>query len=314
VSPGREDAGFPGAGRARNAGTPLDLSWVRATRVDADRVERRAADLELAGARSGADADDLLVRAVGLMDLTSLAGDDTPETIRRLCAVARAPLGPERAPSRVAAVCVHHAYIETALEGLRGSGIPVAAVSAGFPAGLSPFPLRMAEIRASVEAGAAEIDAVIMRAHVLTGDWRALHEEVRAMRDACAGARLKVILATGELGTLENVARASRVAMSAGADFIKTSTGKEAVNATLPVGLVMAEAIRDYHERTGYAVGLKPAGGVRTAEHALRWLRLVEDELGSGWQTAELFRLGVSGLLGSVAAALERHGIPPERG
>jgi deoxyribose-phosphate aldolase len=254
-----------------------------------------------------------LLRAVTLMDLTTLSGDDTPGRVRRLCAKARQPvkpellkaLGAERLPIRVAAVCVYHQMVATAVEALRGSGIPVAAVSTGFPAGLSPLPQRIEEIRASVAAGADEIDIVVTRAHVLTGNWPALYDEVRAFREACGDAHIKTILATGELGTLRNVARASLVCMMAGADFIKTSTGKEPVNATLPVGLVMARAIRTYRERTGYRVGFKPAGGIRTAREALDWLVLMKEELGNPWLRPELFRFGASSLLTDIERQLE---------
>jgi deoxyribose-phosphate aldolase len=218
-----------------------------------------------------------------------------------------AALGAEHLDTRVAAVCVYHALVETAVDALRGSGIPVAAVSTGFPAGLSPFPQRLAEIRASTAAGAQEIDIVITRAHALTGDWQALYDEVRAFRDAAGDAHLKTILATGELGTLRNVARASLVCMMAGADFIKTSTGKEVVNATLPVSLVMTRMIRAYREATGQRVGLKPAGGIRTAKQALEWMLLVKEELGTEWLTRPLFRFGASSLLTDIERQLEHH-------
>jgi deoxyribose-phosphate aldolase len=247
------------------------------------------------------------------MDLTTLSSDDTPGRVRRLCAKARRPvradlleaMGAEQLPIRVGAVCVYHAFVKTAVDALEGSGIPVAAVSTGFPAGLSPFEQRIGEIRASIAAGAEEIDIVITRAHVLTENWRALYDEVRAMREACGDVHIKTILGTGELGTLRNVARASLVCMMAGADFIKTSTGKESVNATLPVGLVMARAIRDYRERTGQLVGLKPAGGIRTAKDALDWLALVKDELGDRWLRPDLFRFGASALLTDIERQLE---------
>ena len=237
----------------RNPGMPLDLEWLEEVRVNRSAVERRAATLRARRTVKKEWQAAWLLRAVTLMDLTTLSSDDTPGRVRRLCAKARRPvradlleaLGAEQLPIRVAAVCVYHAFVQTAVEALEGSGIPVAAVSTGFPAGLSPFEQRIGEIRASVAAGAEEIDIVITRAHVLTGNWRALYEEVRAMREACGDAHIKTILGTGELGTLRNVAWASRVCMMAGADFIKTSTGKESVNATLPVGLVMARAIRD---------------------------------------------------------------------
>jgi deoxyribose-phosphate aldolase len=297
----------------RNPGIPLELDWVRDVRINRSAVERRAATL---GSRRTVKKEwqaAWLLRAVTLMDLTTLSGDDTPGRVRRLCAKARQPIQPELLDQlgasslriRTAAVCVYHAMVPTAVEALAGSGIPVAAVSTGFPAGLSPFAQRLAEIGASVEAGAEEIDIVITRAHVLTGDWQALYDEVRAFRDACGDAHIKTILATGELGTLRNVARASLVCMMAGADFIKTSTGKEPVNAVLPVGLVMVRAIRDYLERTGHLVGFKPAGGIRTAKDSLVWLSLMKEELGPRWLRPELFRFGASALLTDIERQLE---------
>jgi deoxyribose-phosphate aldolase len=207
----------------------------------------------------------------------------------------------------VAAVCVYHSMVETAVEALEGSAIPVAAVSTGFPAGMSPLPERIAEIRASVSAGAAEIDIVLTRSHILTQNWQALYDEVRAFREACGDAHLKTILATGELGTLRNVARASLVSMMAGADFIKTSTGKETVNATLPVGVTMVRSIREYRERTGFLVGFKPAGGIRTARESLDWLSLMKEELGDRWLRPDLFRFGASSLLGDIERQLEHY-------
>ena len=297
----------------RNPGMPLELDWVEEVRVNRSAVERRAATLGTRRTVKKAWQAAWLLRAVTLMDLTTLSGDDTPGRVRRLCAKARRPVRPdllhalnaEQLPIRVAAVCVYHRFVETALDALEGSGIPVAAVSTGFPAGLSPFEQRIAEIRASVAAGAEEIDVVITRAHVLTENWRALYDEVRAMREACGDAHIKTILATGELGTLRNVARASLVCMMGGADFIKTSTGKESVNATLPVGLVMARAIRDYQERTSYLIGLKAAGGIRTARDALDWLALIKDELGDRWLRPDLFRFGASSLLADIERQLE---------
>ena len=299
----------------RNPGMPLDLGWVRDVRVNTSAVERRAATI---GTRRTVKKEwqaAWLLRAITCMDLTTLSGDDTPGTVRRLCAKARQPvrqdllqeLGVEHLPIRVAAVCVYHAFVEVAVEALQGSGIPVAAVSTGFPAGLSPFPQRLAEIHASVEAGAREIDIVVTRAHVLTGNWEALYDEVRAFREVCGEAHLKAILATGEVGTLRNVGRASLVAMMAGADFIKTSTGKEPVNATLPVSLVMTRAIREYQERTGYRVGFKPAGGIRTAKQSLEWLLLMKEELGTDWLRPDLFRFGASSLLTDIERQLEHH-------
>jgi deoxyribose-phosphate aldolase len=247
------------------------------------------------------------------MDLTTLQGDDTPGNVIRLCAKARRPLrddletalGVSHLGIKVGAVCVYHALVPVAVKALAGSGIPVAAVSTGFPAGLNPFPQRLEEVQASVAAGAQEIDVVITRAHVLTGQWEALYDEVKAFRRACGDAHLKVILATGELATLTNVARASMVAMMAGADFIKTSTGKEPVNATLPVGIVMTRMIREYETLTGYAVGFKPAGGIRSAKTVLDWLILMKEELGDRWLRNTLFRVGASALLTDIERQLE---------
>ena len=297
----------------RNPGMPLEADWVEEVRVNRSAVERRTATQRTRRTVKKEWQAAWLLRAVTLMDLTTLSGDDTAGRVRRLCAKARRPvredlleaLGATRLPIRVGAVCVYHTYVETAVEALEGSGIPVAAVSTGFPAGLSPFAQRIGEIRASVAAGAEEIDVVITRAHALTEHWRALYDEVRAMREACGDAHIKTILATGELGTLRTVARASLVCMMAGADFIKTSTGKEGVNATLPVGLVMARAIREYRERTGHLVGLKPAGGIRAAKEALDWLALIKDELGDRWLRPDLFRFGASALLTDIERQLE---------
>jgi deoxyribose-phosphate aldolase len=297
----------------RNPGMSLELNWVEELRINRSAVERRAATLRTRRTVKKEWQAAWLLRAVTLMDLTSLSGDDTPGRIRRLSAKARRPIRSDlleamnagQLPIRVAAVCVYHSFIKTALDALDGSGIPVAAVSTGFPAGLSPLEQRIAEIRASVAAGAEEIDVVITRAHVLTENWQALYDEVRSMREACGDAHIKTILATGELGTLRNVARASLVCMMAGADFVKTSTGKESVNATLPVGLVMARTIRAYLGRTGHVIGLKAAGGIRTAREALDWLALVKEELGERWLRPDLFRFGASSLLSDIERQLE---------
>ena len=299
----------------RNPGMELDLDWVEAVRVNRSAVERRAATLPGRRTVKKQWQAAWLLRAITLMDLTTLSGDDTPGTVRRLCAKARQPvrpdlleaLGAQDLPIHTAAVCVYHSLVPTAVEALRGSGIPVAAVSTGFPAGLSPWEQRVEEIHASVDAGADEIDIVITRAHVLTGSWQALYDEVRAFRQACGAAHLKTILATGELATLRNVARASLVCMMAGADFIKTSTGKEAENATLPVGLTMVRAIREYRERTGHIVGFKPAGGIKTAKQSLDWLLMMKEELGTDYLRPALFRFGASSLLGDIERQLEHH-------
>jgi deoxyribose-phosphate aldolase len=284
-------------------------------RINRSAVERRAASF---GKRRSIKKDyqaAWLLKAITCMDLTTLAGDDTPGKVRRLCQKAMRPvrqdilagLGVAELGITVAAVCVYHNLIATAVEELKGSGIPVAAVSTGFPAGQIPLALKLAQIRESVKAGAAEIDIVISRAKVLTADWIGLYQEVQAYREACGEAHLKTILATGELGTLSNVARASWVCMMAGADFIKTSTGKESVNATLPFSLVMVRAIRAYHELTGYRVGYKPAGGINKAKEALEYLILMKEELGNQWLTPHLFRFGASSLLGDIERQLEHH-------
>jgi deoxyribose-phosphate aldolase len=298
---------------APNRRMPLNLEWVEEIRANTSAVERRAGTI---GTRRTVKKEwqaAWLLRAIACMDLTTLSGDDTADRVRRLCAKARQPLqesmvkalGIEELNLHTGAVCVYHTFVETAVRALEGSGIPVAAVSAGFPAGLSPLAERVAEIHRSVEAGASEIDIVITRAHVFNGDWQALYDEVAAFKDACGPVHMKAILGTGDLLTLRNVARASVVSMQAGADFIKTSTGKEAVNATIPVSLVMVRAIREYAERTGYAVGFKPAGGIKTAKDSLNWLFVMKDELGRSWLEPSLFRFGVSSMLADIERQLE---------
>jgi deoxyribose-phosphate aldolase len=313
----------PGAGQAiatlggrpllANIGIPLDLNWIQEVRVNTSAVERRAASQTARRTVKKEWQAAWLLRAITCMDLTTLSGDDTDERVRRLCAKARQPLqqelveklGIQELGVKVAAVCVYHTFIETALEALVGSGVHVAAVSTGFPAGLSPLAERVAEIRRSVEAGAHEIDVVITRAHVFGAQWQALYDEIAAFRQASGAAHMKVILGTGDLLTLRNVARASFVAMMAGADFIKTSTGKEPTNATLPVSLVMVRAIREYAQQTGMAVGFKPAGGIRTAKQSLDWLAMMKEELGDSWLRGEMFRFGASGMLGDIERQLE---------
>jgi len=295
----------------RNTGIPLELDWIDEVRVNRSAVERRAATLPGRRTVKKQWQAAWLLRAIACMDLTSLSGDDTPGTVRRLCAKAKQPVRADLLARldldglKTGAVCVYYPFVSTAARELDGSGIPVAAVAAGFPHGLSPLKARLMEIEAAIEDGADEIDIVITRAHVLNGEWNALYDEVRAMRELCGEAHLKTILATGELATLRNVARASLVCMMAGADFIKTSTGKETANATIPVGLVMARAIRDYRDRTGYRVGFKPAGGIRSAKQSLDWLILMREELGEPWQRPDLFRLGASSLLSDIERQLE---------
>lgn len=296
----------------RNPGIPLDLDWVRAVHVNRSAVERRAATLTTRRTVKKEWQAAWLLRAITCIDLTTLAGDDTPGNVLRLCAKARQPvrqdllesLGVGNLDLKVGAVCVYHNLVHIAVEALRDSDIPVAAVSTGFPAGQNPFEQKLEEIAASIEAGATEIDIVISRAHVLTGNWQSLYDEVRAFRTACGEAHMKTILATHELATLRNVGMASLVCMMAGADFIKTSTGKEAVNATLPVSVVMVRAIRDYFERTGHKVGFKPAGGIRSAKQSLDWLILMKEELSNEWLSNTLFRIGASGLLSDIERQL----------
>ncbi|SMH48768.1 deoxyribose-phosphate aldolase [Maritimibacter sp. HL-12] len=298
---------------ARNPGMALDMDWVMSAQANRSAIERRAGSIAARRSLKKDHQAAWLLKAITMIDLTTLAGDDTPGRVRRLCAKARQPVRQDLldalgvGPINTGAVCVYHEMVPTAVEALAGSGIPVAAVSTGFPAGLSPYRLRILEIGESVKAGAREIDIVISRRHVLTGDWQALYDEVREMRRECGDAHIKTILATGELGSLRNVARASLVCMMAGADFIKTSTGKESVNATLPVSLVMMRAIRDYFERTGIRIGYKPAGGISKAKDALVYLSLLKEELGDDWLTPHLFRFGASSLLGDIERQLEHH-------
>ncbi|SDI86577.1 deoxyribose-phosphate aldolase [Lutimaribacter saemankumensis] len=304
---------LPQVTEPRNPGMELDMDWVMSARANTSAIERRCATLP--GRRSVKKDYQAawLCRAISCIDLTTLSGDDTSGRVARLCAKARQPVRADILQAlgmeglTVGAVCVYHDMIAPAKQALAGSGIPVAAVSTGFPAGLSPFHLRVAEIEDSVKAGADEIDIVISRRHVLTGDWQALYDEMRAFRAACGPAHVKAILATGELGSLRNVARASLICMMAGADFIKTSTGKESVNATLPVSLVMIRAIREFHQRTGYRIGYKPAGGISKAKDALTYLALIKEELGDRWLRPDLFRFGASSLLGDIERQLEHH-------
>jgi len=309
------DRALKGHNWSRNQGVALKPDWFEAVGVNSSAVERRAATLTTRRSVKKEYQAAWLVKALSCIDLTALAGDDTPERIRRLCAKARRPLSDQLlaaldlvdAPPTVAAVCVYPTMVATAVRALRGSGIPVASVAAGFPAGLIPLKLRLDEIRYAVDEGAGEIDIVITRAFGLGRDWSALYDEIAAMREASGEAHLKAILGTGDLRALRNVYAASMVAMQAGADFIKTSTGKEEVNATLPVSLVMARALRDYRERVGIHVGFKPAGGLRAAKDALAWLILMKEELGAPWLEPDLFRIGASGLVTDIERQLEHY-------
>lgn len=314
-----ESAAAPGRGQlpqplgARNPGMDLDLALVRSIQANSPAIERRAKSL--AGRRTVKREWQAawLLKAITLIDLTTLSGDDTGSRVDRLCRKARDPvrrdileaLGMAGRRVSAGAVCVYHDMVGQAVESLAGSGIPVAAVSTGFPAGLSPRRLRIEEIHDSVQAGASEIDIVISRRLALSGDWKGLYSEVREFRAACGDARMKAILGTGDLATLRSAARASAVCMMAGADFVKTSTGKESVNATLPVSLAMIRQVRSYHEMTGHLVGFKPAGGISAAKEALAWMLLIHDELGRRWLEPDLFRFGASSLLGDIERQLE---------
>jgi deoxyribose-phosphate aldolase len=299
----------------RNPGQALDLDRVNAIHVNKSAVERRAATL---GKRRSVKKEwqaAWLVKAITLMDLTTLSGDDTPGRVARLCAKARQPLRGDMLDAlgltgktiTVGAVCVYPNRVVDAVKSLKGTSIPVAAVSTGFPSGQVPFKPQLEAVKTLVEQGAKEIDIVISRDHVHTANWQALYDEVKAFRQACGEAHLKTIIETGELGTLTNVHRASMTAMMAGSDFIKTSTGKASVNATLPFGLVMTRAIREYCEATGHMVGFKPAGGIRSSKDALNWLILIKEELGDGWLNSGMFRFGASGLLTDIERQLWHH-------
>jgi deoxyribose-phosphate aldolase len=296
----------------RNPGTKFDPAPVRDVRVNRSAIERRAATMSTRRTVKKDWQAAWLLHAVKTIDLTTLSGDDTDGTVKRLCAKAKQPISPALLKDlgvpdlklQTGAVCVYHTFVKTAVEALDGSGIPVAAVSTGFPAGLSPFPQKIEEIKASVKAGAAEIDIVISREYVLNGEWRKLYDEVKAFREACGEAHMKAIIATGELGTLKNIMRASLVCMQAGSDFIKTSTGKEPTNATIGGSLVMLRAIRQYYEQTGVQVGFKPAGGIRSAKQALDWMILMKEELDDEWLQPNLFRLGASALINDIERQL----------
>jgi deoxyribose-phosphate aldolase len=299
----------------RNPGIPLDLDFIKWTRVNRSAVERRSSTLSKRRSIKKEWQAAWLLRAISCIDLTTLAGDDTDSNVKRLCAKAQNPvredllsaLGMSKEPLTVAAVCVYHNLVQVALQSLKGSNIPIAAVSTGFPAGQISLEQKLQEIELSIKAGATEIDIVISRAHVLSANWKALYEEVSLFREACGEAHMKTILATGELSTFTNVALASYVCMMAGADFIKTSTGKESINATLPIGIVMCRCIRQYYKWTGFKIGFKPAGGIRQAKQALLWLILMKEELGDEWLSRNLFRFGASSLLGDIERQLEHH-------
>lgn len=302
-------------GHVRNPGMPLAVEMFEGHAVNRSAAERRAGSL---GGRRTVKKQwqaAWLVNAVRLIDLTTLAGDDTAARVRRLCAKARNPIAPHIMEGlglggmklTTGAVCVYPTMVQHAVRALEGSGVPVASVATGFPAGLTPLNLRLEEIKYAVDNGAHEIDIVINREQALRGEWSALYDEIAQMHEACGEAHLKAILATGELETLRNVYSASMVAMQAGADFIKTSTGKESVNATLPVCLTMIRALRDYGTATGHMIGFKPAGGIKSAKEALAWQILIKEELGRPWLEPDLFRFGASSMLGDIERQLEHN-------
>ncbi|WP_338722256.1 deoxyribose-phosphate aldolase [Devosia sp. XK-2] len=310
------DATHSEAVHQRNPGYPLDLDWVERVRMNRSALERRAGTI---GARRTVKKDyqlAWLLKAITMIDLTTLNADDTPGRVERLCAKARNPirrdildqLGMANRRILPGAVCVYHTFVSTAVKSLEGSGIPVAAVSTAFPHGLAPVETKIAEIEASVKDGAKEIDIVIERGMVLRGDWQALYDQVKAFRKACGDAHIKTILGTGELATQTNIAKASLVCMLAGADFIKTSTGKEKVNANLVTSLTMIRMIRWFAEETGIEIGYKPAGGIATAGDALKYMALMKEELGTHWLQPHLFRFGASSLLTDIERQLE-HGL-----
>nr|CAD7448574.1 unnamed protein product [Timema bartmani]CAD7453576.1 unnamed protein product [Timema tahoe] len=299
----------------RNQGSELDLGWINSACVNLSAVKRNAAELQLHRTVKKEWQAAWLLRAVTCIDLTTLSGDDTPSNVARLCAKAAQPLSPDlltalgiEQPITTGAVCVYPARVADAVQALarlKAGHIPVASVATGFPSGQYHLSTRVQEISYAVNAGATEIDVVVDRSLVLMQQWGKLYQELQQMKEACGpNVYMKTILAVGECGSLCNVYRASLVAMMAGSDFIKTSTGKEAVNATLPVGIVMCRAIRDFHERVGYKVGLKPAGGIRTSKDAIAWLILIKEELGTEWFDSHLFRIGASGLLTDIERQL----------
>nr|CAB3237418.1 putative deoxyribose-phosphate aldolase [Phallusia mammillata] len=299
-----------------NPGMELDLGWVQKTTINLPAVERRAATLRTRRTVKKSWQAAWLLRAVTCIDLTTLSGDDTSSNVSRLCYKAKHPIrddllkamGMEDAGIEVGAVCVYSSRVPEAIKYLKqagGSSIPVASVATGFPAGQTPLETRVEEIRRAIKMGAREIDIVISRTKALQGDWQGVYDEIKVCKEACgADVHMKTILGTGDLGTLTNVYKASLVAMMAGSDFIKTSTGKEGVNATLPVGLVMVRAIRDYYHKTGVKVGFKPAGGIRSAKDSCTWLALMKEELGDEWMKNDLFRIGASSLLTDIERQL----------
>jgi deoxyribose-phosphate aldolase len=284
---------------------PLEPRLPRIGSIDQVALEERAAALARRSIKRDAKlfALDLAVR---MMDLTTLEGADTPGKIAALCSKAVRPDPVDRTVPSVAAVCVYPNLVPVAKERVARSGVKVAAVATGFPSGQYPTEVKLADVRAAVELGADEVDMVIDRGAFLSGRYAKVYDEIVRVKDACGETHLKVILETGELGTYDNVRRASLLAMAAGADFIKTSTGKLPSAATLPVTLVMLEAIRDVYEETGRKVGMKPAGGIRVSKQAVQYLVQLHETLGPDWMTPDLYRLGASSLLNDVLMQIRK--------
>ena len=288
-------------GRHQHLGSLLGRVWA----VDQVGVEERAASLAKRSIKRDAKlwALDMAIR---MMDLTTLEGKDTPGKVRALAGKARRPDPTDPSIPSVAALCVYPNMIPTAREALAGSSVKIASVATYFPSGAAPLEVKLLDVRSAVAAGADEIDMVIDRGAYLAGDYGHVYDEIVAVKEACGEAHLKVILETGELETYDNVRRASVLAMAAGADFIKTSTGKVQPAATLPVTLVMLEAIRDFYHQTGRAVGMKPAGGIRTAKEAIAYLTVLYETLGPDWMTPDRFRFGASSLLNDVLMQIRK--------
>ncbi len=284
---------------------PLEPRLPRIGSVDEVALEERAATLAKRSIKKDSKLWALEL-AVRMMDLTTLEGADTPGKVAALCSKAVRPDPADRTVPSVAAVCVYPNLVSAARERLGESGVKVASVATAFPSGQSPLEVKLADVRAAVELGADEVDMVIDRGAFLSGRYAKVYDEIVRVKEACGRAHLKVILETGELGTYDNVRRASLLAMAAGADFIKTSTGKVQPAATLPVTLVMLEAIRDVHEETGRQVGMKPAGGIRTAKQAIQYLVVLHETLGADWLTPDLFRFGASSLLNDVLMQIRK--------
>ena len=298
----------------RNPGMPLELDWIKNINVNLSAVQKRVSTLTKRRSIKKEWQVAWLIKAITCIDLTTLSGDDTQGNVKRLCAKAKNPIRNDlleltgiNQKITTGAVCVYHELVEFAVSELKGFDIPVAAVSTGFPAGLTPYEQKIEEIKASVSSGAKEIDIVITRKHVLNNEWEKLYSEISGYREACGDAHMKAIIATGDLSTLRNVAKASMVCMMAGADFIKTSTGKESTNANLTVGLTMVRQIRDFYDRTGVKIGFKPAGGIKKAKDALNWLILIKEELGEDWLNQNLFRFGASSLLSDIERQIEHN-------